>query len=65
LRAPIVVKLSRAMPRHRDRSGLRSELGGNKRAQDGAPIGFSTEEMSSDLSRSKKLSDQYCSHAKI
>jgi hypothetical protein len=29
---------ARAMPRRRDRSGFRSELGGNKRAQDGAPM---------------------------
>jgi hypothetical protein len=28
----------RAMPRRRDRSGFRSELGGNKRARDGAPM---------------------------
>jgi hypothetical protein len=27
----------KAMPRRRDRSGVRSELGGNKRARDGAP----------------------------
>jgi hypothetical protein len=29
---------ARAMPRRRDRSGLRSELGGNEQARDGAPM---------------------------